>query len=130
MHLSLRRLPVLLPRREDQGEWIAVRGGRRATTLQKRCTKGWDGNPSHEGGELITQSNPTCWSATYAGGLSCCGHKRILLDADQDPGPTLLRYHMKWRFWFQEYKNATEVVSSTSTSTASSLCRDDPPVAL
>jgi hypothetical protein len=95
-------------------------GGVHCHNFTKRCTKGWDGNPSHEGGELITQSNPTCWSATYAGGLSCCGHKRILLDADQDPGPTLLRYHMKWRFWFQEYKNATEVVSTTSTSTASS----------
>ena len=41
--------------------------------------------------------NPTCASSTYAGGLQCCGHKRILLDADQDPGPDLLRYHMKRR---------------------------------
>jgi len=81
-------------------------GGVNCHNFTKRCTPPWDGNPAHEGGELLTLANPTCWSATYAGGLSCCGHKRVLLDADQDPGPVLLRYHMKWRFWFQEYTPA------------------------
>ena len=70
----------------------------------KRCQPHWDGNPRHDGGELLTpQRNPTCNTIQYAGGLSCCGHKRVLLDEDQDPGPSLLRYHMKFRFWFQEY---------------------------
>ena len=33
----------------------------------------------------------------YAGGLSCCGHRRIMLDADQEVRPELLQYHMKFR---------------------------------
>lgn len=57
-----------------------------------------------EAGDLFSQNNPTCNSAHYVGGLSCCHHKRIMLDADQEIRPELLRYHMKWRFWFQEYK--------------------------
>mmetsp|Transcript_58745 Transcript_58745/g.128742 ORF Transcript_58745/g.128742 Transcript_58745/m.128742 type:complete len:880 (+) Transcript_58745:49-2688(+) len=54
-------------------------------------------------GDLVTQKNPTCSSATYGGGLRCCTHKRILLDTDQEIRPELLRYHMKFRFWFQDY---------------------------
>ncbi|KAK3246828.1 hypothetical protein CYMTET_43649 [Cymbomonas tetramitiformis] len=56
--------------------------------------------------DLLAQHNPTCNSDTYGGGLSCCGHKRIMLDADQEVRPELLRYHMKFRFWFQEYRPA------------------------
>lgn len=50
-----------------------------------------------------------CNSIQYSGGLSICKHKRILLDEDQEIRPELLRYHMKYRFWFQEYvpKNDT-----------------------
>ena len=55
-------------------------------------------------GELLTQHNPTCNSIQYSGGLRCCKHKRIMLDANQPIRPELLRYHMKFRFWFQEYK--------------------------
>uniref|UniRef100_A0A7S4V172 Uncharacterized protein n=1 Tax=Alexandrium monilatum TaxID=311494 RepID=A0A7S4V172_9DINO len=55
-------------------------------------------------GDLLQQANPTCNSETYVGGLNCCGHKRIMLDADQEIRPELLRYHMKFRFWFQEYQ--------------------------
>lgn len=54
-------------------------------------------------GDLYAQRNPTCNSKGYVGGLSCCHHGRIMLDADQEIRPELLRYHMKWRFWFQEY---------------------------
>ncbi|KAH8059920.1 hypothetical protein JL722_4869 [Aureococcus anophagefferens] len=53
-----------------------------------RCAGPWNGEPSASGGELLAMGNPTCASSTYAGGLQCCGHKRILLDADQDPGRT------------------------------------------
>ena len=94
-------------------------GGLNCNNFTKNCKGAWDGNPAHEGGELITTANPTCWSSTYAGGLSCCGHKRILLDADQDPGPTLLRYHMKWRFWFQEYKPAAPAAPAVVASAPS-----------
>mmetsp|Transcript_107539 Transcript_107539/g.335282 ORF Transcript_107539/g.335282 Transcript_107539/m.335282 type:complete len:685 (-) Transcript_107539:95-2149(-) len=55
-------------------------------------------------GDLLQQKNPTCNSGTYVGGLRCCAHRRIMLDADQEVRPELLRYHMKFRFWFQEYK--------------------------
>ena len=54
-------------------------------------------------GSLSGQNNPTCNSKQYAGGLSCCHHGRIMLDADQAIRPELLRYHMKFRFWYEEY---------------------------
>merc|ERR1712080_243585 len=58
------------------------------------------------GGDLLEQRNPTCNSGQYAGGLKCCGHRRFLLDVAQKEESLkqpLLRYHMKIRFWFQEY---------------------------
>ena len=82
---------------------ICEAGGVNCNNFTKGCAPPWDGDAAHTGGELLSQRNPTCWSATYAGGLSCCGHRRVLLDADQDPGGVLLRYHMKFRFWFEEY---------------------------
>ncbi|XP_045181704.2 uncharacterized protein LOC123540595 [Mercenaria mercenaria] len=62
-------------------------------------------------GDLLSQRNPTCNSKQYAGGLRCCKHKRIMLDADQPIRPELLRYHMKFRFWFQVYEANGEQVS-------------------
>jgi len=59
-------------------------------------------------GSLLEQHNPTCNSRQYGGGLRCCKHKRIMLDADQEIRPELLRYHMKFRFWYQEYTPATK----------------------
>ena len=63
-----------------------------------------------QGGDLLEQQNPTCNSVQYAGGLQCCGHERIMLDENQtcDNCGDLLRYHMKWRFWFQEYTPAND----------------------
>lgn len=78
--------------------------GTNCETFTKNCVPA----PS---GELLTQRNPTCNSIQYAGGLRCCKHKRIMLDADQPIRPELLRYHMKFRFWFQEYKEVGEEVS-------------------
>jgi hypothetical protein len=57
--------------------------------------------------DLLLQDNPTCNSQQYGGGLRCCVDNRTLLDTDQIVVPTLLRYHMKIRFWFQEYRPAT-----------------------
>jgi len=85
----------------------------------KSCTPEWDGVAAHQGGDLLAQHNPTCNARQYAGGLTCCGHRRILLDADQDPGEALLRYHMKFRFWFQEYKPAAAVGATPSAAKAS-----------
>jgi hypothetical protein len=62
-------------------------------------------------GPLTAQHNPTCTSAQYAGGLKCCGHKRLLLDVDQAQESLqrdVLRYHFKYRIWFQEYVPASE----------------------
>jgi hypothetical protein len=75
-----------------------------------------------QGGDLGDQKNPTCNSLQYAGGLRCCGHKRIMLDADQEVRPELLQYHMKFRFWFEEYIPSGASVTpkgTTSNSTAS-----------
>lgn len=64
-------------------------------------------NCNDQPGGLLEQNNPTCNSRQYVGGLSCCHHGRIMLDEDQAPGTgDLLRYHMKWRFWFEEYAPA------------------------
>jgi len=62
------------------------------------------GAKGEESGDLLSDRNPTCNSGSYVGGLSCCSHKRIMLDDDQIVPTELLRYHMKYRFWFQEYK--------------------------
>ena len=52
-------------------------------------------------GDLLFQRNPTCNSGQYAGGLTCCKHKRVMLDADQEikmADEDVLKYHMKFRF--------------------------------
>ena len=92
-------------------------GGKNCKNFTKRCTAAWDGHGA-DGGDLLSQRNPTCWSATYAGGLQCCRDRTLLLDLDQDPGPVLLRYHMKFRFWFQEYTPAASMTMPPSASMA------------
>lgn len=67
-------------------------------------------NCAHEPyGDLFAQVNPTCNSRQYIGGLQCCTDGNNLLDADQPIPEPLLKYHMKFRFWFQDYTedNAT-----------------------
>ena len=76
--------------------YLCENGGVHCMKFTKNCAAPWDGTPTGAGGVLLEpQHNPTCNGFQYAGGLTCCGHKRVMLDADQDPGPTLLRYHMK-----------------------------------
>ena len=55
------------------------------------------GNKGEASGDLLADRNPTCDSGQYVGGLSCCSHKRIMLDVDQVVPDELLRYHMKFR---------------------------------
>jgi len=55
--------------------------------------------------DLLAQKNPTCDVRTYVGGQSACHHMFSLLDADQEI-PWVdqpLEYHLKFRFWVQEY---------------------------
>lgn len=70
------------------------------------------GNPFNGNGcaafptsDLKVQANPTCSVETYAGGLQCCRDGQSLLDADQDiPWPgQYLEYHLKFRFYFEDY---------------------------
>ena len=120
--------PCKVPRAthcEEHG--IMQNPGECAKPFGKRCvghdsTLGADGKAS---GDLVAQANPTCSSENYIGGLSCCQHGRIMLDADQtknDDGP-LLKYHMKWRFWIQEYVPGDKIpgTNKTDPKTASHL---------
>mmetsp|Transcript_93093 Transcript_93093/g.300923 ORF Transcript_93093/g.300923 Transcript_93093/m.300923 type:complete len:668 (+) Transcript_93093:475-2478(+) len=54
-------------------------------------------------GDLAFEHNPTCSVQTYSGGLRCCIHGNYLLDTDQEPPEEYQEYHMKFRFYFEEY---------------------------
>jgi hypothetical protein len=54
-------------------------------------------------GDLYSQRNPTCFIELYEGGLHCCRHKTVLLDADQVQPEPVDEYHLKFRFYFQEF---------------------------
>lgn len=70
-------------------------------------------------GDLLQQRNPTCFVQTYAGGLSCCYHRQVLLDADQPVDSRTMEYAMKFRIWFQDY-----TPPSTATPAASNIAAD------
>lgn len=53
--------------------------------------------------DLLAEKNPTCFVDTYQGGLACCHHEVVLLDKEQVQPSEEMTYHMKFRFWFQEY---------------------------
>eukprot|EP00392_Amoebophrya_sp_AT5.2_P004375 g4383.t1 len=75
-------------------------------------------------GDLIPQRNPTCASRTYVGGLQCCRHGSILLDADQADRPEKLCYRMKFRFWYKEMQppaSSSESVGPLSSSAKSGM---------
>ena len=43
---------------------------------------------------------------TYQGGLMCCHHQNVLLDADQEQPAEVFTYHLKFRFYFQPYNES------------------------
>jgi len=57
--------------------------------------------------DLLQQKNPTCWLDTYSGGLECCHHENILLDADQPEDDRTMELSLKFRFYYQEYQPPT-----------------------
>jgi len=57
-------------------------------------------------GDLLQQKNPTCSLATYSGGLCCCRHGMILLDADQPVDNRVDEVYLKFRFYYQKYEPA------------------------
>ena len=66
-------------------------------------------------GDLLRQKNPTCWLDTYRGGLKCCKSGNILLDKHQNPWEkNILKYYMKWRFYYEDFVNVTEAAGNTS----------------
>eukprot|EP00403_Amphidinium_massartii_P006684 CAMPEP_0178382090 /NCGR_PEP_ID=MMETSP0689_2-20121128/6317_1 /TAXON_ID=160604 /ORGANISM="Amphidinium massartii, Strain CS-259" /LENGTH=525 /DNA_ID=CAMNT_0020002289 /DNA_START=98 /DNA_END=1675 /DNA_ORIENTATION=- len=55
--------------------------------------------------DLLAMENPTCDLRTYTGGQIACQHLWSLLDAEQEIpwADQPLTYHLKFRFWVQEY---------------------------
>jgi len=53
--------------------------------------------------DLLALKNPTCDIQTYAGGIDCCRHQMILLDADQIDDPRYEEVYLKFRFYYQEF---------------------------
>ena len=52
--------------------------------------------------------NDVCDVTTYEGGLKCCTHGTILLDAAQTPPPEKDTYRMKFRVYYEEFTNQSE----------------------
>lgn len=90
--------------------YLCEHDGTGCGTFTKNCV-------AEPNGDLLHQHNPTCNSKQYVGGLSCCVHNRIMLDWEQQNASLAaakLRYHMKWRFWFQEYKHNAAAPANSS----------------
>lgn len=79
--------------------------------------------------DLLAMKNPTCDVRTYAGGQTACHHMWSLLDADQEI-PWVdqpLEYHLKFRFWVQEYNSSYHTnVKRTTWGIASPVEYDVP----
>ena len=67
--------------------------------------------------DLLKQKNPTCDARTYVGGQTSCHHMWSLLDADQEIpwSDQPLEYHLKFRFWVQEYNASYHQILSRKT---------------
>jgi len=79
--------------------------------------------------DLLDQRNPTCDIRTYVGGQLACHHMFSLLDADQEiPWPDQpLKYHLKMRFWYQDYNESYHTnVKRTTWGIASPVEYDVP----
>lgn len=60
--------------------------------------------------DLLRQKNPSCFIDTYQGGLACCHHKNILLDSEQIQPEHEMTYHLKFRFWYEDYVNHKSLI--------------------
>jgi len=56
--------------------------------------------------DLLRQRNPSCDVRTYVGGMQCCRHGNILLDADQEVPPEEDVVYYKWRFYHRLWRPA------------------------
>lgn len=57
--------------------------------------------------ELLTTHNAICNISAYGGGLYCCHDGVQLLDADQPINPKTDTFHMKYRFYYEDFANQT-----------------------
>ena len=80
---------------------------------------------------LLEQGNPTCSVHTYQGGLHCCKHLQSLLDHDQETpwADQVLEYHMKFRYYFEEYTPAGSTTGAAAVVTATSRDQDNHQIA-
>jgi len=79
--------------------------------------------------DLLEMKNPTCDIRTYTGGQIACHHMFSLLDADQEI-PWVdqpLAYHLKFRFWYQDYNASYHKNVKRSTWGIGSLVEYDVP---
>jgi len=79
--------------------------------------------------DLLEMKNPTCDIRTYTGGQIACHHMFSLLDADQEI-PWVdqpLKYHLKFRFWYQDYDASYHKNVKRSTWGIGSLVEYDVP---
>jgi hypothetical protein len=53
--------------------------------------------------DLTDQQNPSCFAETFNGGLYCCRHGDILIDAEQEQPGEKDEVYMKVRYFFKEY---------------------------
>jgi len=92
----------------------ATVGGKSFGEGEKRCAP-------FPASTLLEQQNPTCSVHTYQGGLFCCKHMQSLLDSDQEiPWKDhILEYHLKFRFYFEEYKPEVTVAIAESVEATS-----------
>jgi len=65
-------------------------------------------------GIFFSKKNPTCWLETYSGGLDCCHHNNILLDADQPVDNRIDEIYLKFRFYYQPYVPAIAPTAAPS----------------
>ena len=67
--------------------------------------------------DMLAMKNPTCDVRTYTGGQIACHHMWSLLDADQEIpwADQPLKYHLKFRFWVQDYNASYHTAVSRTT---------------
>jgi len=70
----------------------------------------------HGDGTRRNVTNQACHMETYHGGLQCCKHSWFLTDIEQDqmiPKDKVDTYYLKWRYYFQEYRPASDTESAS-----------------
>lgn len=68
--------------------------------------------------DLLAWKNPACDVRGYVGGQTACHHMWSLLDADQEIpwADQPLEYHLKFRFWAQDYAEADPATNGSKPS--------------